>query len=225
VCAHPDDESFGLGAVISTFTERQTLVDLVCLTHGETSTLGAANERTLGPLRTAELAAATRELGIGRVEVADFPDGSLATVPATQLASFIASLTIGADALLVFDENGITGHPDHQAATAAALVVAHSLDVTVLAWTIPATVARIVNHEFGTTFIGRPDDQIDVSIAVDRTRQRRAIACHTSQLRDNPVPHRRLALTGDTEYLRYLRRADHQPASHAEHPSVRPRAS
>ncbi len=206
VCAHPDDESFGLGAVISTFTEHQTIVDLACLTHGEASTLGA-DERTLGHLRTVELAAATQELGIRRVEVAAYPDGSLATVPTTRLASFIRPVAIGADALLVFDESGVIGHPDHQAATAAALFVADELDVTVLGWTIPATVARIVNLELGTTFIGCPDDQIDVRVTVDRSCQCRAIACHASQLRDNPVPLRRLALTGDTEYLRYLRRA------------------
>lgn len=210
VCAHPDDESFGLGAVISAFAERQTIVDLVCLTRGEASTLGGADGPTLGRLRTAELAAATRELDIRRVEVADFPDGHLATVPTVQIASFVAPLASDADALLVFDEGGITGHPDHQAASAAALRVADGLGIMVLAWIIPEAVARIVNLELGTTFIGCPDDQIDVRIPVDRTRQFRAIVCHGSQLRDNAVPYRRLALTGNTEYLRYLRRSGHR---------------
>jgi len=41
VCAHPDDESFALGAVLSAFAERGARTSVLCLTHGEASTLGA----------------------------------------------------------------------------------------------------------------------------------------------------------------------------------------
>lgn len=40
VCAHPDDESFGLGAVISTSAELGIETALLCFTRGEASTLG-----------------------------------------------------------------------------------------------------------------------------------------------------------------------------------------
>src|SRR5664279_5751237 len=43
-------------------------------------------------------------------------------------------MTTQAGALLVFDEGGITGHPDHRQATAAALFAAEREDLTVLAW-------------------------------------------------------------------------------------------
>jgi len=39
VIAHPDDESFGLGAVIDQFTAAGTAVHILCYTHGEASTL------------------------------------------------------------------------------------------------------------------------------------------------------------------------------------------
>ena len=41
VCAHLDDESFGLGAVLSAFADRGVRTSVLCLTHGEASTLGA----------------------------------------------------------------------------------------------------------------------------------------------------------------------------------------
>lgn len=39
VTAHPDDESFGLGAVIDLFTSAGAAVHILCYTHGGASTL------------------------------------------------------------------------------------------------------------------------------------------------------------------------------------------
>jgi LmbE family N-acetylglucosaminyl deacetylase len=44
VCAHPDDEAFGLGAVISTLRDAGVATSLLCFTHGEASTLGASTD-------------------------------------------------------------------------------------------------------------------------------------------------------------------------------------
>lgn len=49
VIAHPDDESFGLGAVLHALVTAGTPVDVLCFTHGEASTLGAATD--LGKMR------------------------------------------------------------------------------------------------------------------------------------------------------------------------------
>ena len=43
VVAHPDDESFGLGAIISQMTATGAAVHILCYTHGEASTLNRAN--------------------------------------------------------------------------------------------------------------------------------------------------------------------------------------
>ncbi len=40
VCAHPDDESFGLGAVLGALSDRGATTRVLCFTHGEASTLG-----------------------------------------------------------------------------------------------------------------------------------------------------------------------------------------
>jgi N-acetylglucosamine malate deacetylase 2 len=204
VCAHPDDESFGLGAVLDRFVESGAAVTVLCFTRGEASTLGAST--ALGDRRPTELAGAAAELGLGRVELHDHPDGSLESEPLDRLAEEVATLArdVNADLLMVFDEEGVTGHPDHRRATEAAL--AGAAEISALAWTIPQRVADALNEEFGTAFVGRADEEVDFVLPVDRSRQRRAMACHRSQLDGNPVLERRLALLGDSETARWLRR-------------------
>jgi N-acetylglucosamine malate deacetylase 2 len=208
VCAHPDDESFGLGAVLAALAGAGTSSTVMCFTHGEASTLGM-DAGDLRRLRADELAAAAAALGAACTGLLDYPDGRLSGVPLSHLARHVhqqAQLT-GPDALLVFDEGGITGHPDHCRATAAALSAADRENLTVIAWAIPHHVAEALNTEFGTTFAGRPAAQIDITFTVDRAAQIQAIACHASQASHNPVLWRRLELLGNTEHLRYLRKA------------------
>lgn len=213
VGAHPDDESFGLGAILSDLAGRGAEVWVLSFTHGEASTLGAG--LALREVRARELAAAARALGVAGVRLLAYPDGGLAGIDGAELASHVASLVIdsGADALLVFDLDGVTGHPDHCCATEAALTTGRRLDLPVLAWAMPERVAGQLNSEFGTRFVGRTDGELDFAISVDRTRQLAAIARHTSQSTDNPVLWRRLELLGDREWLRYLRRRESGPMS------------
>ena len=103
------------------------------------------------------------------------------------------------------NEGGVTGHPDHEHATRAALVTAARLDLPVLAWTVLEPVAAKLNAEFATAFVGRSSDQVDLTLTVDRARQLTAVACHRTQSHDNPVLWRRLELTGNREPLRWLR--------------------
>ena len=215
VIAHPDDESFGLGAVLRALTDAGTRVTGLCFTHGEASTLGAAGV-DLHQIRATELAEAAKALGISDIDLLGYPDGRLAEIPLAELADLVVGAAVRgrAELLVVFDEGGVTGHPDHQHATRAALAASHRLGLPVAAWAVPDTVAAALNAEFSTTFVGRPPNEIDLVVTVDRARQRQAIACHRSQSRANPVLWRRLDLTGDREPLRWLRRAGPiQPAS------------
>lgn len=207
VVAHPDDESFGLGAVLDWFTRRGVPVGVLCFTHGEASTLHAG-PGDLATVRTAELRVAAGILGVSPVRLLDYPDGRLGQTTVAELAGHVIRLIDEGNPshLLVFDEGGITGHPDHQAATAAALVAARSTRRPVLAWAVPEPVADQLNAEFGTAFRGRPAAQLGERLVVSRVRQRRAIAAHTSQSHTNPVLHQRIALLGDHEHLRLLHR-------------------
>ena len=205
VCAHPDDESFGLGAVLAAFAGSGTRTAVLCFTHGAASTLGSSHG-DLHQIRAGELAAAARELGVPDLKLLDYSDGALAQEPTEllgrQVEEFAADVRPGL--LLVFDEGGITGHPDHQQATRAALLYARRAGVPVLAWAIEQRVAAALNEEFGTSFLGRPAHLIDCSGEVDRQQQLAAIACHASQAQDNRVLWRRLELQGSREVYRWL---------------------
>ncbi len=203
VCAHPDDESFGLGAVIDAFGKVGNQVRLLCFTHGEQSTLGISS-RPLYEVRSEELAAAAAVLGVSATTLLSYPDGHLGDVAPDALVRDVEEAMNDTQILLVFDEGGVTGHLDHQRATAAALLVARLRGLRVIAWTLPDGVAKQLNAEFATTFVGRNASEIDLVIEVDRSSQRKAIACHRSQSQDNPVLWRRLELLGNLEYLRWL---------------------
>ena len=207
VVAHPDDESFGLGAILDAFNQAGTRTAVLCLTHGEASTVhGVAGN--LAELRAQEFAAAARMLGVSDLTLRDYPDGGLDQVPRSRLVGEVidAAGTAPAAGLLVFDPSGVTGHDDHAAASAAALLAAAGLKVPVLGWTLPDSVATQLNRECGAGFVGHPAVDIDIELPVTRTRQVAACAAHVSQAIPTSVLWRRLELLGDVEHLRWLTR-------------------
>jgi N-acetylglucosamine malate deacetylase 2 len=205
VIAHPDDESFGLGAIISQMTTAGAAAHILCYTHGEASTLNQ-NGADLDREREAELRHASTELGAASLTLLDYPDGGLAADPQPELAAHALRLAARhrPDGLLVFDATGITGHPDHRAATGAAVAAATAAGLPVLAWALPAAVAGRLRAETGQPFAGQPPGRLDLCIRVDRGRQRRAALAHASQISPAAVIWRRLQLQGDTEHLRWL---------------------
>lgn len=214
VCAHLDDESFGLGAVLDAFGAQGARLAVLCLTHGESSTLhGVGGD--LHQVRAGELRSAAAALGVEAVELSDYPDGALADLPAAALARQVLRVAVRTrpDGLLVFDDTGVTGHPDHVQATRAALVAADAALLPVLAWTLPQAVAATLNQEFGTAFRGRLDREVDLVVPVDRDRQRHAVRAHASQALPGSVLWRRLELLAHVEHLRWLRHPDRPPAS------------
>jgi LmbE family N-acetylglucosaminyl deacetylase len=208
VVAHPDDETFGLGGVIDRMAGRGADVHVLCFTHGEASTLNETGAH-LHQVRETELREAAAALGAASVTLLDYPDGQLGGVPAAGLAAHVmrSARHHGAEGLLVFDDTGITGHPDHQAATRAAVTAAAGAGLPVLAWTLPAAVADRLRAETGQPFAGRPAAEVDMCVRVDRVRHRGAAQLHATQISPAAVLWRRLQLLGDCEHLRWLRQA------------------
>ena len=150
VVAHPDDESFALGAVLAAFAEAGAQVSVLCLTRGEASTLhGVAGDLT--DLRAEELTAAAAVLGLRDVALLAYSDGGLPGIDLDQLAVEVvtAARRVGADGILGFNLTGVAGHPDHAHATAAAIRAAKTLDLPVLGWTVPDTIAEKLRNEHG----------------------------------------------------------------------------
>ena len=205
VVAHPDDESFGLGAIISQMTATGAAAHILCYTHGEASTLNE-NRADLDTEREVELRHASTQLAAASVTLLGYPDGGLAAIQPTALAAHAVELAVRhrPDGLLVFDDTGITSHPDHQAATRAAVLAARAAGLPVLAWALPTAIADRLHAETGQPFTGQPPDRLDLCVRVDRTRQRRAALAHASQISPSAVIWRRWQLQGDREHLRWL---------------------
>lgn len=205
VVAHPDDETFGLGAVIDALVTGGAAVHVLCYTHGEASTLNETRA-DLRRARESELRRAGVELGVASVILLDYPDGRLAGTEPGELAARVAAAAARhrVSGLLVFDDTGVTGHPDHRAATAAAVRAARQAGLPVLAWALPEAVAGRLRGETGQGFAGQPDAVIDLCVRVGRDRQRRAALLHASQVSPTAVLWRRLRLQGECEHLRWL---------------------
>lgn len=153
VVAHPDDESMGLGAVLDSFVGAGARVSVLSFTPGGGSTTtGVTGD--LSALRGVEFQRAARVLGVGTAILAEHRDGQLGRSPGLAREVVDAASRTSVDGLLVFDLSGVSGHPDHTAATAAALEAADALGLLVLGWTLPADIAHQLNHERGTSFIG-----------------------------------------------------------------------
>ncbi|MEO7753974.1 MAG: PIG-L deacetylase family protein [Terracoccus sp.] len=206
VVAHPDDESFGLGGLLGAFASAGAVIEVLCLTQGEASTLGADGD-DLVATRREELALAARRLGVATTTLLDLPDGELRELAEDRLRQPVRDAVERAhpDGVLVFDpDGGVTGHPDHEAASRAALAVADAHGIPVLGWALPTAVARALNADDGGSFVGH--DDLDLTVLVDRARQRRAIEAHASQAVPGSVLWRRLELLGPVEHLRWLGR-------------------
>ena len=205
VLAHPDDESFGLGAIIDRMTSGGAVVHVLCYTRGEASTLNQTGA-DLTRQRARELRQAGAALGVSTVALLDYPDGRLAGVPTAELAAHVTGLAARyhPGGLLVFDDTGITGHPDHRAATQAAVRAAGPLSLPVLAWALSAGIADRLEAETGQPFAGQAPGRLDFAIRVSRTRQRQAALLHASQVSPAAPLWRRLELQGDIEHLRWL---------------------
>ncbi len=208
VIAHPDDASFGLGAILDAFVFAGTKVEVLCLTHGQAWTLeGAPGD--LAALRGAELASAADVLGPTRDRMADCPEGTLSDLGQAKLVDEViaAADSCFPDGLLVFDTAAVEGHLDHVTATSAGLMAAQTLAPPVLGWALSEEVAAQLNREFGTRFTNQQGQDVDLRVTVERTRQR--VASHS--LQDPALPGsarwRRVELLTNTKSLRWLRPA------------------
>jgi LmbE family N-acetylglucosaminyl deacetylase len=128
--AHPDDEAIATGGSMASLAEQGHRVVLVTATGGE---LGEVAEdfldpgETLAERRAAELAEAARVLGVARHLSLGYEDsgmegepsadrpGCFATADLDEAAGRLATILEeeAADVVVIYDEHGGYGHPDH----------------------------------------------------------------------------------------------------------------
>ncbi len=127
--AHPDDEAIFTGGTMARLAAAGTRVVLVVATQGERGVALASSEAagSLAAHRRDETAEAAALLGAARLEFLGYEDSGMLGDPANTapgafwsadtdtVATHLASLLREerASALVVYDEHGIYGHPDH----------------------------------------------------------------------------------------------------------------
>ncbi|MGP8080305.1 MAG: PIG-L deacetylase family protein [Dehalococcoidales bacterium] len=138
--AHPDDETFGMGATIAQYVTSGVKVYYVCSTRGEAGTVDPEylqGYKTIADLRTAEMECAAKVLGLAGVIYLGYRDSgmtgspdnknpeSLAMAPVAEVASLMVRIIreLKPDVIITHDAGGGYGHPDH-IATHNALVQA-----------------------------------------------------------------------------------------------------
>lgn len=120
VFAHPDDEVFCAGGTLARYTAQGAHATVVSATRGEAGQIrdaAAATRRTLAEVRERELRAACAELGVQRVRLLQYVDGTLADVEVEQLVGEVTELIeeLAPEVIITFGADGGYGHPDHQA--------------------------------------------------------------------------------------------------------------
>lgn len=215
--AHPDDEAIFSGGTISALASAGHAVVLVVATSGE---LGVDDTETeapegpgveLGAARRSEVELAAEILGVRSLHHLDYRDSGLAGDPANDEASsfwsadptdaaerVVAILRAEAvDTLVVYDDHGIYGHPDHVKGHQVGLIAA---ELAGTRWRYEMTVDREYLHFVETHLvedaalagdlglarsgIGTPSVEVDLTLDVRAhlRSKREAMAAHISQL-------------------------------------------
>jgi N-acetyl-1-D-myo-inositol-2-amino-2-deoxy-alpha-D-glucopyranoside deacetylase len=128
--AHPDDETFGIGATLAQYAAAGVQVYCVTSTHGEVGTVdpellkGYAN---IAELRTAEMKCAAEVLGLAGVLYLGYRDSgmrgtvdnqhpnALAMAPLEDVTARMVKIIreLKPDVVITHDAGGGYGHPDH----------------------------------------------------------------------------------------------------------------
>ncbi|KYP80854.1 bacillithiol biosynthesis deacetylase BshB2 [Ferroacidibacillus organovorans] len=179
VFPHPDDETFGTGGTIASFTKAGVPVTYACGTLGQMGrNMGKpffATRETLSEVREKELRAACDALGIKDLRLLGLRDKTIEfedrEVIADQLLSIIEELN---PSLIITHYPGFAVHPDHNALGAACVRAVEKLPV--------AKRPVVYGHAFARNreeFIGSPDVTIDIHDVAETKLE--AVRAHRSQ--------------------------------------------
>jgi LmbE family N-acetylglucosaminyl deacetylase len=182
VFAHPDDESFGSAGTIARYVAQGMPVDLLCFTAGQVGAMPDPIDtpEKLGLLRSYELRAACRVLGVRQLTLLDYVDGQLDKADTGELAQHVAAQIerSAPDAIVAFGPQGITRHGDHIAAHHAALagLERRGRKVRLFYAAVPEAFAKQLELDGPEA---HATHEIDVSEFFDVKLA--AMACHSSQ--------------------------------------------
>jgi LmbE family N-acetylglucosaminyl deacetylase len=194
--AHPDDEAIFTGGTMAKLATSGVRVVLLVATCGE---LGMAVHSSLADdelasHRAAETCRAAEMLGVGRVEFLGYRDSGMLGDPAnhaagafwssdsreavTRVANLLAEEQ--ATALVVYDERGIYGHPDHVKVHSVGVEAAARAEVPTV---YEATVDREYLHFVETHLVAETHDA-DLGLAASAIGAPTVMITNTVDVRD-----------------------------------------
>ncbi|HEX7738572.1 MAG TPA: PIG-L family deacetylase [Marmoricola sp.] len=208
VIAHPDDESFGCGALIAAEAAARARVVVCCASRGELGEDVSGRYQTrdaLGVAREAELREAAEVLGVAEVELLGLTDsgrdgdpepGSIVAEP-SRLCALVSEVMVRhrPDVVVTLDPTGSDGHRDHAAVGRATTVAFDDVvdwPAALYHWCLPHSLMDAWSREIAAaepdsvylgTELGRAD--ADVTTVLDGAAVldvvHRAVAAHRTQ--------------------------------------------
>ncbi len=166
IFAHPDDETFTCGGLLSMAVANGQTVICVTATRGEA---GVRDEKRwpadkLGQIREHELEEALKILGISHHHWLDYEDGRCHQIPDTEAVAKLIKLVdkYQPDTILTFGPDGLTGHQDHQAASRwSNLAIKHSHK--------PVEIYYVIDSEEQyNNFTKAADEKFDIYFNIDK---------------------------------------------------------
>jgi len=216
VHAHPDDEASSTGGVLAKYADEGITTVLVTCTNGELGDSGSIKPGEAGhstedvvKLRTSELEASCKVLGVTHLEMLGYHDsgmlgwpqndapGSFWSTPVDEAAAKLAALIdkYQPDVVVTYDDYGFYGHPDHIQAhriTVAALEITGSRAKLYYPTIRRSGLAQFLERlaalgaevpEIDETQFGSPDEIITTDVDCSAYTQQKfdSLAAHASQ--------------------------------------------
>ena len=183
VCAHPDDEIFGIGGTIAKHTSKGDKVYTLILGEGKTSR-GATEKQELDELKKESLEA-NKVLGVKEVFFEDLPDNKFDSVPLLDIIKKVESYIEKIDPEIVYTHYGDDLNIDHKLIFQAVLTAARPLPgsrIKLLA--VFETLSSTEWAEDEKTFV--PNFYSEISNNLDKKLD--AMSKYKSELREFPHP-------------------------------------
>ena len=188
VVAHPDDAEYGTSAAVASWTSRGIGVAYLLLTAGEAGMQRPPAEA--GPLRAREQRRAGEAVGIERLTILDFPDGTLEYGPPLRRAIAREIRAYRPDAVVTGSGDLFVGwgldHADHRAAGLAAVDAVRDAENR---WVFPELAEEEGLEPWGATWLLLTGREPTRYVPLDEEAERRAVAsleAHEAYLADLP---------------------------------------
>jgi N-acetylglucosamine malate deacetylase 2 len=188
---HPDDESFACGGTFALCRERGQETCLICVTSGckgRSGSYAIPCGEQLARHREEELERAAEVLGISRLELFRYPDGTLATVDSGELAEKILHVILDwkPGVIITFPPDGVTGHPDHIATCHATTLAVERAEQMLATEEYPDLYYVSIPHYYDHCPDKGPQPAVPITGKVDiscfRDQKGEALRAHRSQV-------------------------------------------